>query len=107
MSIEKNIQICSLIDEYGKLLSENQLEIMEEYYFADKSLSEIAENFGISRQAVLDSLKKSEEKLSTLESKLNISEKKQLLISLIENYKNDRITKNDFIIQISNVIGEL
>ena len=46
-----------LLPFYGKLLSERQLEILKYYYYEDLSLSEIAENLSISRNAVFDALK--------------------------------------------------
>ena len=61
--MEKNVEISILCQLYGKLLSEKQLEFIDDYYNNDLSLSEIAENHGITRQAVRDMLKKGEQKL--------------------------------------------
>ncbi len=68
--MEKNIQISILSEFYGKLLTEKQYEIINDYYNNDLSLSEIAENNGITRQAVRDILKKGEKKLFEYEEKL-------------------------------------
>ena len=57
------------------MLTENQLEILEDYYNNDLSLSEIAENKKITRQAVRDIIKKGENKLFELEEKLEIMKK--------------------------------
>ena len=73
--MEKNVEISILLEIYGKLLTEKQLEILDNYYNKDLSLSEIAENNNITRQAVLDILKKGECKLFELEEKLLIMEK--------------------------------
>ena len=54
--MEKNVKISILCQLYGKLLSEKQLEFIDDYYNNDLSLSEIAENHGITRQAVRDML---------------------------------------------------
>ena len=59
---EKNI-LSKLFDAYGGLLSEGQREIMSSYINYDFTVSEIAENQGISRQAVMDSVTKAEKKL--------------------------------------------
>ena len=56
-------------------LSEKQLNILDNYYNLDLSLSEIAENEGITRQAVRDIIKKGENKLFELEEKLLFMEK--------------------------------
>ena len=48
---------------------------MELYYWEDLSLGEIAESGGITRQAVRDSIKRSEQSLSELENKLGFAER--------------------------------
>ena len=73
--MEKNVKVSMLCEIYGKLLTEKQLEILTDYYNNDLSLSEIAENNHISRQAVNDIIKKGECKLFDLEEKLLIMEK--------------------------------
>lgn len=73
--MEKNVKISMLCELYGKLLTEKQLDILENYYDNDLSLSEIAENEGITRQAVRDIIKKGENKLFDLEEKLGIMER--------------------------------
>ena len=73
--MEKNVEISILCEIYGKLLTEKQLEILTDYYNNDLSLSEIAENNNITRQAVRDIIKKGENKLFELEEKLLIMEK--------------------------------
>ena len=73
--MEKNVKISFLCQIYGKLLTERQLQILEDYYNNDLSLSEIAENNEITRQAVRDIIKKGESKLFELEEKLLIMKK--------------------------------
>lgn len=73
--MEKNVKISILCQIYGKLLTEKQLQILTDYYNNDLSLSEIAENNNITRQAVRDIIKKGENKLFELEEKLLIMEK--------------------------------
>ena len=69
--MEKNVKVSILCQLYGKLLTEKQYEILNDYYNNDLSLSEIAENSEITRQAVRDILKKGEKKLFEYEEKLN------------------------------------
>ena len=68
-SIEK---ISLLYDFYGRLLTEKQRQVMELYHEENLSLAEIAEEFGISRQGVHDSLKKAEHLLTEYENKLGL-----------------------------------
>lgn len=68
--MEEKVKISMLCDLYGKLLTEKQLELLTDYYNNDLSLSEIAENNGITRQAVRDIIKKGEKKLFEYEEKL-------------------------------------
>ena len=68
--MEKKVEVSILCEIYGKLLTEKQQEFMEDYYNNDLSLSEIAENNNITRQAVRDILKKGEKKLFEYEEKL-------------------------------------
>ena len=73
--MDKKVEISVLCQIYGKLLTEKQLNILDNYYNLDFSLSEIAENEGITRQAVRDIIKKGENKLFEFEEKLGIMKK--------------------------------
>ena len=68
--MEKNVEISILCDLYGKLLTQKQFDFLNDYYNNDLSLSEIAENNQITRQAVRDIIKKGEKKLFEYEEKL-------------------------------------
>ena len=87
--MEKNVRISMLCEIYGKLLTEKQLDILHNYYDKDLSLSEIAENEKITRQAVRDIIKKGENKLFEFEEKLGImkrmlKQEEQIAIILAE-----------------------
>ena len=69
---EKNLEIGYLLDFYGDILPERRRDIMDLYYNDDLSLSEIAEQMGITRQAVRDSIKKTEQELFFYEEKLGL-----------------------------------
>lgn len=73
--MEKNVEISMLCQIYGKVLTEKQYEIITDYYNNDLSLSEIAENNDITRQAVRDIIKKSEIKLYELEKNIGFMNK--------------------------------
>lgn len=68
--MEKHIEVSMLCQIYGKMLTDKQYEFIDDYYNNDLSLSEIAENNNITRQAVRDVIKKGENKLFELEEKL-------------------------------------
>ena len=73
--MEKNVKVSVLCQIYGKMLTEKQFKVINDYYNNDLSLSEIAENTNITRQAVRDIIKKGENKLFELEEKLAFMEK--------------------------------
>ena len=73
--MEKNVKVSMLCQIYGELLTEKQFKFLDDYYNNDFSLSEIAENNGITRQAVRDNIVKGEKKLFEYEEKLGIMKK--------------------------------
>ncbi len=89
--MEKNIEISILSQIYKDILTEKQFEILDQYYNNDYSLSEIAENYNITRQAVRDNIKSGEAKLYDLEHKLGLMKKSEKQQKIIE----DIITKLD------------
>lgn len=66
-----------LFDFYGSLLTSKQQEIFDLYYQQDLSLGEIAEQKEVSRQAIFDLLRRTEEALEIYESKLGLVKKYQ------------------------------
>ena len=73
--MDDKVRISILLETYGKLLTEKQFALLDDYYNNDLSLSEIAENEKITRQAVRDNLKKGENKLFEYEEKLELMKK--------------------------------
>ena len=67
MHIMKDLKYVQLFDAYGALLTEHQRELCELYYMCDLSLTEIAEEKGISKQSVSDTLAKSRQLLDEYE----------------------------------------
>lgn len=68
-----NVEITILFDFYGEMLTEKQRDFLSFYYNDDLSLSEIAENEGITRQGVRDAIKRAEVQLYDMESKLKFA----------------------------------
>lgn len=95
-------EIVILLDFYGNLLSEKQLEAMQAYYFNDLSLNEIAYNQNISKQGVSNLLKRAEGKLYEIESELKLINKSKLAkkkLSLLIEY----IEKNNISFSEENI----
>lgn len=67
--MDQAVEWSLLLDYYGELLTSRQRELCELSFNQDLSLSEIAENTGISRQAVHDALRRAESALTGFEAK--------------------------------------
>jgi len=73
------VEISSLLDIYGNLLPEKQRLMLELYCDEDLSLSEVAENIGITRQGVRDAIQKAVSFLTETEQKLHLAENNRLI----------------------------
>lgn len=81
--MEETLYITNLYDYYGELLTDKQKEYFEDYYFNNLSLSEIADNNGISRNAIHKQIKDTIAKLNNYEEKLKLLEKRKRIEKLI------------------------
>lgn len=75
--VEKRIRMSLLIEIYGELLTEKQRTFLRRYYDEDYSFGEIAREFGVSRQAIFDSVKHGEATLENYESVLSMARRRQ------------------------------
>jgi len=82
--IEKITRMNDLYDLYEPLLTTKQKDYFELYYQDDLSLSEIAEQYQISRTAVFDNIKRTEKALEHYEEKLAVFKKRSQRLELIE-----------------------
>lgn len=82
--LKRKERFASLLLAYGKLLSKKTLGRMENFYLDDLSLSEIADNEGVSRSAIQQAIKDGEKELLRYEEKLNLSSKSKKLLSLLD-----------------------
>ena len=73
--LEERVYLSMLYDFYGALLKENNRRIFEAYIQEDYSISEIAEEMEISRQAVHDAVKRITKQLKGYEEKLGLLER--------------------------------
>ena len=107
--MEKKVEISILWQIYGKLLTEKQYQYIDYYYNEDLSLSEIAENENITRQAVRDLIKKGERKLFEYEEKLlfmkkTINQEKQIE-NILENL--NKIEKDSSDEKVTSILEEV
>ena len=110
--IEKYINQGILYDFYGKLLTQHQQRIYEDVVFNDLSLSEIAENEGISRQGVSDLIKRCNKSLVSYEEKLGLIKKFdetksyvkeiQRIVGIYQNIKDEKL-----IIEINELLSKI
>ena len=85
--MEKIVEQGLLYDFYGELLTEHQRNIYDGVVFNDMSLSEIAEEQGISRQGVHDLVKRCNKILAGYEEKLKLVQKFNQTKQMVEEIK--------------------
>ena len=93
MEIEKTNRMNALFEFYAALLTDKQMNYIELYYADDYSLAEIAEEFGVSRQAVYDNIKRTEKILEDYEKKLHMYSdyivRSQIFDQITDKYPGD------------------
>lgn len=70
--LEERVRLSMLYDFYGALLKENQRRMYEAYILEDYSITEIAEEMGITRQGVHDAVKRATKQLGEYEERLGL-----------------------------------
>ncbi len=115
--MSKNLEVSALLDYYGMILTDKQRETVENYYNDDLSLGEIAQNLGISRQGVRDSIKRSEAILYEAEEKLGLMKNARTLsdsldtirkcVDIIDELNIKRYRSNDINESIKVILAEL
>lgn len=107
--MDDKVKISVLLETYGKLLTEKQYNLLDDYYNRDLSLSEIAENEGITRQAVRDNLKKGENKLFEYEEKLGVMKKtlmqEETISSILSEISKIKTSSSDK--EIANILQDV
>lgn len=91
--MEEYIYYNNLYDCYEKLLTDKQKKYFEDYYFENLSLSEIADTYHVSRNAVYKQLQLTIKKLIEYEEKLNLLKKKEYLENILQEL-DDATLKN-------------
>ncbi len=89
--MEDVVYYNNLYDLYGELLTDRQKEYFEDYYFNNLSFSEMADNYGVSRNAIFKQIHIVVDKLDEYESKLKLYEKRKKLNELINGVKDTKL----------------
>ena len=89
--MEEFVYYNELFDCYGELLTDKQREYFIDYYQNNFSLSEMASNYDVSRNAIHKQLKKIVEILENYECKLSIISKNNKIMDLIKSLNNDKL----------------
>lgn len=89
--MDKYLYLNELYDFYKDLFTKKQQIYFEDYYFKNLSLSEIAENNQVSRNAVYKQLKIVEKKLYMYEQKLKLKSKKEEIKELLKDNIDDKL----------------
>ncbi|NLJ24071.1 MAG: YlxM family DNA-binding protein [Firmicutes bacterium] len=85
--ISQTVHMGLLFDFYGQLLTDKQRLFFSLYHQDDLSLGEIAEQYGVTRQAVYDTLRRSQNTLMDFEEKLGLikrSGKQRVQLEMIQ-----------------------
>ncbi len=82
-----------LYDFYGELLNDNQRSVYDDFIMKDLSLSEIAQDRGISRQGVHDMIRRCRKMLESYEEKLHLVDRFLLIKSQITQI--NELTRSD------------
>lgn len=89
--MDKYLYLNTLYDIYKDLLTEKQQKYFENYYFDNLSLAEIADNFNVSRNAVHNQIKITEERLIELEKILKINNKNEKILKILNKNVDEKI----------------
>lgn len=89
MELKEMIEIGILLDYYKPLLTEKQKRYLIDYFEEDLSLSEIAQNYEVTRQAVYDNIRRGCKILRDYEEKLNFYKKDRKLYNELLELKKD------------------
>ncbi len=83
--MERQIYLGNLFAIYGDLFTPKQQVCFQDYYFNNFTLSEMSENYGVTRNAIHKRLKETEEKLLFYENILHVYEKNKKILALIKD----------------------
>ena len=117
-TMAKDFEMGYLLDFYGEVLTPKQREMLRQYYNDDLSLSEIGENFGITRQGARDAIKHGETALKELEEKVGFAARYRRVQQTLEELEqlvidarfectgpNARLTTTEYAATLNKMLG--
>lgn len=83
--MEKKVLLSEIYVYYRDLFTDKQQEYFDDYYLNDLSLGEIADNYGVSRNAIFNQIKIVEERLDFYEKVIGIKRKREEVLKILKN----------------------
>ena len=105
--LEKTERVNWLFDLYGDLLTEKQQQYVSMYYREDLSLSEIAEELDVSRNAVYDQLRRALKSLESYEESLHLLGRHEERISLIQKIEKEESMDHSTLLEYLERLKEI
>ena len=87
MKTSDRIKYIELFDIYNQMLTKHQINVLKDYLFEDYSMTEIAQNYKVSKSNISDLIKRSLKQLKTYDSKLKLTSKISTIKKQICNNK--------------------
>lgn len=107
IALQDFVKYGKLFDAYGKLLSFDRQRIMSSYFEYNMTLAEIAKEKNISRQAVLDAIDKSCQKLEEYETALQVVEKNQRLEKQLDEICSDDACPSEIKQKVEKILKDM
>ena len=98
MDLVSVLRLSLLLDTYGALLTPKQVSVLNSYINFNGSLSEIAEEFNVTRQAVGDLVRRTAKVLEQYEAKLGV-------ISKLEQTRKVIVDNPDQVSKLNDIWG--
>ena len=105
MEIEQILKVSQLYDFYSELLSQKQKQYLNDYFFNYLSLTEISENYEISKQAVSNNIKRTIIELEQFEEKLNLIKLNNERLFILNEIR--KLTDNEEILDYIEQLSKL
>ena len=107
IALQDFVKYGKLFEVYGGLLSADRQKVMSLYFEFNMTLAEIAKERGISRQAVLDAIDKSCQKLEELESGLHVVQKKEEFEKSLGEILSDKTCSSEVRLKVEKILKDM
>jgi len=107
IALQDFVKYGKLFEVYGNLLSADRQKIVSMYFEYNMTLAEIAKERNISRQAVLDAIDKSCQKLEELEAKLQIVKKNEKFADALKNIALDNACSAEIRLKVEKILKDI